>query len=328
MPKKKGNRSRPNGGGVALAQGRAFEGGGNDEFVLERTEYLRDVISTSATALDVVSIPMNPAQAAAAPSGSLVASAFEEYRLEACEIHFNSGSAATAAGKVFMKLDLDPTDAPPASKAELLTGPEHLRVSDNVYRNIVMRVPQSVIRSIGKKFCRPGNVPANSDQKLYDWATLHFGNLGATAANLGDLIIKYRYVLKYAELSYADQANAVSCHVESGGYVFDTLVYGNAPIVTGGLAVTAFGDDLTFNRLGQYLVALRLIGTGASTTTFGGTATSTEESSCTNADSTTLDVVLTVDVTELGQTLTIDASAWTSVTSSIVRVGLYAFALS
>ena len=330
MPnKKKTNASRPNGRGVPLADGRGFGGEGRDEFILEREEYLRDVISTSATALDVVSIPLNPAQPASAPSGSSVAAAFEKYEVEAISICFNSGSAATDAGKVFMKIDLDPKDAAPASKAEILTGPEHMRRSDNVYRNFEIHVPRKVLKAVGELFCRPGAVPSGADQRLYDWGTLHIANLGAAAGNLGDVIIKYRYRLRYAELSYADRANTVSAKVVSGGTVSDTACFGDAAVVTGGLSVTAAGDVLTFDRIGQYLISFKLVGTGvAASDTSASTAEVYLALGIGNSASTSRHEVFTVNVTELGQTLDVDTSANTSTTSTETRIGCYAFALA
>ncbi len=329
MPKKNNkNKSKKRPNGVPLAQGRAYVATvGRDEFVLEREEYLREVISTSATALDVVSIPLNPAQAGSAPAGSRVGAAFEQYEVEECTILFNSGSAGTAAGKVFMKIDLDPTDSAPASKSELLTGPKHMRCSDNVFRNQELVVPKHVLRAKGALYCRPGTVPSGSDQKLYDWGTLHLGNLGTsgTDVNLGDLIIKYRYRLRYPELSYADQALAETAHVVGSGSVSDTAIYGTAATVTGGLDVDAASDTLTFNRLGEFIVGIHLTGTACTSVVDTSTATVTEMMLAGSAASQCLHL-LSVVVTEVGQTCVVDASGSTAVTASEAWIGTFAAA--
>jgi len=100
-------------------------------------------------------------------------------------------------------------------------------------------------------------------------------------------------------------------------------------ILTGTLPVTAAGATLTFNKVGQYLVDIALVGTAITNVapTVTGTAQNTlVEALFANAAATAGSLAYIVNVKNIGETMIFDFTASaTTITFSTVRIGTYAF---
>jgi hypothetical protein len=227
-----------------------------------------------------------------------------------------------------LAVDFDAADADPVNKQQVMSYHDAVRAA--VWQECAFNCSDRDLHKFPQRYVRSGAVPSGQDQKTFDVGQLFVCTQGETDDSaIGELYVEYDVELITPQLDFAARILATSAKVESGGTVSKTATFGDAATISGGLAVEASGDVLTFNRVGQYLVELIATGTGAAQMTYASSTATVDSIHYTiNGTSTTNTDLVRVDVSERGQTLEVDASGFTTVTSSVARCAPYAYSLN
>jgi hypothetical protein len=293
-------------------------------FPLRRKEYVGEIAGSVAFAITKYSL--NPGLAPTFPWGSQISPSFEEYDTLSVAFHYEPESASSATGAVMIAFDYDAADSTPATKQEMLTFADNVRVAPWVPCTLVLKTID--LKKRGTLFTRTGTI-ASTDIKTYDLGNVFVATQGqAGTTTVGEFWISYNFSLRTPQpFSFAD---SLSAKVVAGGTVSFGAYLGTAPTITGKLPVTASGATLTFGVVGSWLLGFTMVGTGLTGTapTITGTATTTGYNTYVagNSDGLTNDAILTVNVTAVGQTVIIDWDpAATTVTGATVRIGAYAY---
>lgn len=261
---------------------------------------------------------------------------YQEYTLKSLKFCFETEKATTLSGKVMFAFLQDSADAAPASKQEMLEN--LLKASGAIWQAFSLSISMQNFPALGRsRFIRSGSLAANLDVKTYDIGQLIVATQGMADATLaGELYVEYEIELRTPLQSAAQFATALSAKVVGLGSVAEADWMGLTPVLTGGLDITPLSDDITFNRVGQYLVSVRVAGTGLFTTyaptwtiSTGGTATAIPGISNAAANAGTLAMFSgIVTVTARGQVLNIDlTSQSTTVSASEVRISMFSASL-
>lgn len=295
-------------------------------------EYVQDI--NGSVAFSAASFPVQPGVATLFAWLATQAVSYQEYRVESLAFRFESDREATAPGKVMLAFQPDPSDALPSGKQEMLEN--DFKAKCKTWEECKLVVPRSYLQKEAlqrTRFVRSGNLASNLDIKLYDIGQLLVATQGqADAANVGELYVEYAITLMTPVVSASGIAFATSASIASGGVTSKTAQFGTASVVTGGLAVTASGNTLTFNRVGKYLLEMIVVGTGLFTQfipVYSGTATTTANAGVSNAAAnagTAAIVSFTVNVKERGQTCIVDCTTMsTTITSTTTSVASWSF---
>jgi hypothetical protein len=294
-------------------------------------EYVQDI--NGSVAFSAASFPVQPGVATLFAWLASQAIAYQEYRVESLSFRFESEREATVPGKLMLAFQPDPSDALPAGKQEMLEN--EFKAKCKAWENCRLTLPQRFLQKEAlqrTRFVRSGTLAANLDIKLYDLGQLIVASQGqADAAGIGELYVEYGITLFTPVISAGAQAAATSASIASGSATSKTAQFGTAGTVTGGLAVTAATNTLTFQRVGKYFVEQVVTGTGLFTSfnpTFTGTATTTVNAGISNAAAnagTSAIVSFTVNVKERGQTCIVDSSAIsTTITATTTTIAVWA----
>lgn len=278
-------------------------------------EYVQDI--AGSVAFSAATFPVQPGVATLFAWLASQAIAYQEYRVESLAFRFESEREATVPGKLMLAFQPDPSDALPAGKQEMLEN--EFKAKCKAWENCRLQLPQKFLNKEAlqrTRFIRAGTLAANLDIKLYDIGQLIVATQGqADAALIGELYVEYAITLMTPVISSGQISAATSASIASGSATSKTAQFGTAGTVTGGLAVTAAGNTLTFQRVGKYLVDMGVTGTGLFTAfvpTFTGTATTTFSQGLSNAAGNAGIAAMcqfTVVVTQRGQTCIVDSSA-------------------
>lgn len=309
----------------------------NGDVRVTHREYLFTV--PGSVAFSSTSYSVNPGLSQVFPWLSGLASRYESYLLEDFRICFDTMKSASTDGRIMLAVDFDASDAPPVSVQEMMNNES--AVDAAVWREALEYVaPVHDLRKFGvERYLRQGNVPAGGDIKTFDVGNILVATEGcANTSQLGHVYLEYTCLLRTPQFSASADALALSGLVVSGGVVSRTAIFGTAPTTSGGLPLQASGSTVTFNKVGQYLISVYLVGTGMGTTapTVGGTA-AVAASILSNfvagnlppGSSTAGVIAYFVTVTALGQTVTLDFTPTaTTIASSRLTVASCAVALA
>jgi len=254
---------------------------------------------------------------------------YQEYRMKRLRFCFETEKATSLSGKIMFAFQQDSSDPAPASKQEMLEN--LIKASGAIWQPFCLEVSMANFPALGKsRFIRSGNLAANLDVKTYDIGQLIVAVQGmADSTEAGELYIEYELELITPIQSVAILANSLSA-ILTGVAPSSVSLFGVTPTIVGGLDITATGNTLTFNKVGQYLLDLNVIGTGLSTSflpTVSGitnTVVTGLSNAAANAGTAALAVLL-FTVTSRGSTATISVQAQsTTVTATSARLALYA----
>jgi len=258
---------------------------------------------------------------------------YQEYVMKSLSFSFETEKATSTSGKIMFAFLQDSSDPAPATKQEMLEN--LLKASGAAWQPFKLNISMANFAALGRsRFIRSGNLAANLDVKTYDIGQLIVAVSGmADTSAVGELYIEYELELKTPLQSAAQLAAALSITL-TGASPSQTSMLGVTPTFVGGLNVTATGNTLTFNSVGQYLVSFQVNGTGLFTsympTLTGTAAVSVDQAGISNAAANAGTKALgeiTVTITSRGQTLIIDNSGVaTTISASIVAVTVAAAA--
>lgn len=301
-------------------------------------EYVQDILGSVAFGTTVFQCNPGLSNLFAWLSGQALF--YQEYTVKALKFCFETEKATTLSGKVMFAFLQDSSDPAPASKQEMLEN--LLKAAGAIWQPFCLPLSMSNFPALGKsRFIRGGNLAANLDVKTYDIGQLVVATQGmADATAAGELYVEYEIELRTPLQSSAQLANALSANIVGNTAISQNAQLGTAPIITGGLDITAGTQTITFNKVGQYLVESEFVGTGMNTafnpatgastatvtgllTPFGGGISNAAANAGTNAM-----VGHIVTVTARGQTLQLNCGAIAAaISASTTRISLYASAL-
>ncbi len=171
---------------------------GNSAIRVSHSEYLGDLLSTSA--FTIQSLPLNPGMAQTFPWLSTIANSFEEYVFHGLIFEIKSTSsnavlsmaASTALGTVVVATQYDPLDEVFQNKGQMLNY-QYGTSSDpstSLIHPIECAYSQTVVTH---RYIRAEPVPVGGDIRLYDWgktsiATVGMQNVGGA---IGEIWVSY-----------------------------------------------------------------------------------------------------------------------------------------
>lgn len=237
---------------------------GNRTVVFE--EYVQDIVaSATADAFSAARFPVQPGISTLFAWLAEQAINYQEYRFRKLAFRYESDQPASAPGKVMFAFSPDAADPVPLNKQEMLE--YGIKGKSGVWQEFTMAVPMA--EALGsRRYIRTGTLAANLDIKTYDLGALFVATSGvAASANIGELYIQYEIELITPVVQSLQAALARSATITGASSITEAAPFGLAPTYTGGLDVTAdaTGTYLTFQRVGHYLVAMDLVGTGLNT---------------------------------------------------------------
>lgn len=175
-------------------QGMGF--GNKNSIVIQETEYIGEVTSSSTSFKVLSSYPINPGQAQTFPWLSTIAQNYEKYEFLALQWIYKPEVSQYATngqtGKILLSVDYDASDAPPQNKMEMEDVVPH---ADSMpYQQLKLNCkPSEMHKNSDAKYIRNGGLPGNSDIKTYDAGNLFVGSSGIATSSgvLGELHVKY-----------------------------------------------------------------------------------------------------------------------------------------
>jgi hypothetical protein len=257
------------------------------EVIIRHREYLGDITATKD--FTVQSFLINPGLASTFPWLSQIANSYEQYKLRGVLFEFNStssdallsSSTSTALGTVIMMTDYDIADLPPSSKRQMLNS----EWSGSSKPSLSFIHPIECKKSLTAQnvlYTRGAiAVPANFDQRLYDFGRFNIATEGMQADGgvLGELWVTYEVSLMKQQFYYP----GLTDHFRLAGVTDATTPLGVNPkssIIAGGTLGGGLNPDnipaYTFPinvGSGQYLINYLLRGTTAALTYAGITPT-------------------------------------------------------
>jgi hypothetical protein len=311
---------------VPNVSGSAYSGDGRMR--VRHREYISDISGSVAFAASGLSI--NPGDSRTFPWLSVLAAEFESYLFRSLKFEFETQKSASTNGSVMMAVDFDAADDPPVNKQQLMA--YHNAVRSAVWDECCYSSALHDLEKFGvQRYVRLGALPANLDIKTYDVGNLFVATQGeADTTPVGELYVEYDVELITPQIA-SGVAAYNSVHISSPSATLANPFAGS--VNTGGLQVSGSGNTLTFDRVGQYLVALNWDGTTptAVAPTITGTVTVSDPyggqfvavSLLGGAD------LFLVQVTDVGQTMIFDFSASAaSINNMDTRIAFYGFANS
>lgn len=256
----------------------------NGDLIVSHREYVLDV--PGSVAFSATQNSVNPGLPGLFPWLSGVAQRFESYVFEALKFDYETESATSATGTALLALDYDASDAAPTTKTQAMAYRSSVR--SPAWSNCQLT---SLREDLGKQksyFVRRGAVPANADVKMYDVGNLNVCTIGQANTNtIGELYVEYRIRLMTPQLGIAGQGESVWGEFSGASNAAPfTLISGNLPATVASTGTTTSVSTWTFSQPWQGLVTILLDGSGLSTSTFTGTATSSLTSQVVNSGAT------------------------------------------
>lgn len=199
----------------------------NGGFIVRHREFIADIVAS--TGFSIQSFLIQPGLASTFPWLSQIANSFDQYRLRGMLFEFKSTSSdallsaatSTALGSVVMSTDYDVADPVPGDKASLLNN--EFASSNKPSCSFIHPIECKKSKSaMGTLFTRATlAVPANFDQRLYDFARFNIATVGmqANGGNLGELWVTY-------EIEFLKQQTAVNTTAFDHFYLTGTFAAG------------------------------------------------------------------------------------------------------
>lgn len=301
---------------------------GDGRTVITHREYIGEIAGSVDFA--VTSYSINPGLIGTFPwTAAYPAPGYESYVFEELCFYFESEKSSSTNGSVMLAVDFDASDPPPASKTQLMA--YHNAVRANVWMEAEYRASKADLTKFGvQRYIRTGALSSNQDVKTFDVGTFFIATQGcADTTKIGELYVEYRVILHTPQLDLSAQSLSRSAKIVSATSITDAAIFGTAPVITGGLLVTAAASTLTFAQVGQYYIEQFLTGTGLTTPTVtAGTAIETLLVGLVDATAITAIYGLTVNIVNPGETVVLDYSASTTVTACTTRISSYAYSLA
>lgn len=273
------------------------------EISVSHREYIRDIPGSVAFAN--TQFNLNPGLQAVFRWLSSLAPGYESYVFMKLDFYFETMKSTATSGTIMLACDYDSTDAAPANKQQLMSFAGAVR--SPVWGECSLHLSHKEMYKQGpSKSIRLGGIPANDDIRLYDVGNLNVATDGcADTTALGELYAEYTVIFQTPQIDQQAVTNSLSGKIVGATGITRAVPFGTAPVVTGGLPVTAASATLTFNRVGTYLLSFQVTGT-----TFTGDPVYTGTAATAVLDAFSVDsgtVIMhnwaTVSVTEIGQTV-------------------------
>lgn len=220
---------------------------------------------TGSTAFTVAStIALNPGIAASFPWLSTIANSWEEYSFNKLRFEYLTRTGSTTPGSMIIGPDYDASDAAPVSEQQICAYED--TVEDAPWKDIECRLPANRLNSADKfRFTRSGPLAANQDIKLYDAGNVFVCCVDGTAVNWGKLWVEYDVTFRIPQLDVGSSpsASASGGSFAGGGTITAANPLGTVPVPDAQNANVVLDNAsvLTFQALGDYVVAIRLSGT-------------------------------------------------------------------
>ncbi len=280
-------------------------------------EYVADIAGSIAYA--VTTYALNPGLSASFPWLSQLANLFESYQFNRLVFQYRTQAATSATGKALLSVDWDAADSAPQNKAQQLQ--ERTKMDDAAWKNFDLPCDLADLRKFGvQRFTRSGTLASNLDIKTYDIGQLFVGTQGEANANaIGELWVEYDIELITPQNSQAAVSGS-SAKVTASGSVSKTNLFGNAPVVSSSIGLTASGNTLVFSQTGTYLVDILRAGTTLVALPVPGVASGGGLSSTINAAATSALDQMRFTVVNVPQVITFDASGDATDTTCVVRI--------
>nr|WPR18616.1 MAG: capsid protein [Skomarfal virus 9] len=292
-------------------------------------EYLQDiVVPATPTAFTNRSFTINPGNTTTFPWLSTIAGNYQQYKINGMIMEFKTLSsditAGGALGSVILATNYNVLDTAFADKVHM----------ENAQFSVSAKPSCSQIHTIEcapmesstlVKYVRDASssTTASQDARLYDMGLFQLataGLPGSAGAVLGELWISYDISLYKPEIV---DFTGTSARIVNGGTTSTVSLFGSAPVTTGTGIRSVLTNTITFSKVGQFLLSLTVTGTGLVAPTVG--AGTTTSSLVVNSSTGTAALIAEylVNVTAIDQTLILDASGSTTVSSSVSRVAGY-----
>jgi len=303
-----------------------LNGGGR---CLKFQEYVQDI--SGSVAFSANSFSVQPGLAEMFAWLSVQAPSYQEYRFRSLRFRYETEKSSSTSGKLMMAFQPDAADGVPVNKQEMLEN--EFKAKCAVWQEIQFSVPCN--EALGKRrYIRTADLAANLDIKTYDFGNLVVATNGcADTSAVGELYVEYEIELLTPVLNLQAIAAATSKQI-TGVSPSQTSFMGTTPTTTSGLDISATGNVVTFNRVGRYLVGVKLDGTGLFTSmspvTSASTASVTQANGISNAAANAGTVSVSeyvVVVTERGQTMSlVFTTVSTTITASTTRIASFSSA--
>jgi len=291
-------------------------------------EYLGDITGSTDFAI-AHTVQINPGVASAFPWLAFIARQYESYYVRSLTFEYETQESTATAGTVMLAVDYDAADVPPASKAQLLSYKGATRTPGWAPMKFHCTMPEMVVHGAGK-YVRSSTLAAGLDIKMYDVGKFYLATQGFAATTVaGELYVSYVIDFLTPQSDPTAIIPSLSAKATGNGSVSVLNVFGTAATILGDLAVTAAAQTMTFNSVGEYLIAFTMTGTALTNVTPTMSGTSTHKLAAglyANAGATAGTFVFQVRATAPGQTLILDpAASATTVTGMTARIGLYSY---
>lgn len=295
---------------------------GKDGRITVRHAELLGTLSSTSDDFSVLSLSINPGLVGFTGWLSNIAQNYESYRFKQLKFRYVPACSTTTAGQVFLSVDFDSADQPPATESQLsyYQGTRYCSPWDRC-EYVCTSANLSKRKSY---YVRGGPLPANSDVLLYDTGKFLAASVGTGTASLGKLWVEYE-----VEFSTPDYPITAAGRSLSGKYSGNDN-FATTPAVTGNLPLTATvaANVLTLTALQPYsgVCAFNAVGTGITLLAVAGTGGEGLKNSNINSGGTGISATITLQF-NAGQTATFTLSA-TTVSAVALRIGQYDVVIS
>lgn len=282
-------------------------------------EFVTSVSGATSFTSSVSSI--NPGLVAMFPWLSRMANNFESYLFHDLKFHFRTKKGSSTAGDVMLAVDFDAADGAPASEQDVTSFKGYRTAA--VWENFCISYSSPTELQKSKQYYVRQTTVSGTDIKTYDVGNLVIAvDACADTTSIGRILVEYDIELFTPQMQNP-LLNPISERVNSGGTVSKSAIFGDAATYEGNALATASGSTLTFAQPGEYSVVLKKVGTGITTVTLGGTATSANIQQVTDAAGTSGLYLYSCVTSAAGQTLVLTSTADSTVTSAIAYLALY-----
>jgi len=225
---------------------------------LKWREFVQDI--PGSVAFSSITYPVQPGVPTLFAWLASQAMLYQEYEFMNLRFIYETEKGSSTNGKVMFAFQPDVYDEPPANKQEML---ENLYKSTGApWESFSLSIPKVALKTLGKsKYVRTAAI-IGGDLKTYDVGQLIVATQGmADTSSVGELYVEYEILLKTPVQSAKAATYSLSKHIGSAGASY-TSYMGAAPVLLGGLDLTATANTITWNRVGSYLMITSITGTG------------------------------------------------------------------
>lgn len=271
-PNRKGRSARKPNGDMTVAAPAAvgvvrrstaipqFSAGPSRAVVIRHRELIGDVPGSVNFSVGCT-YNIQPGDLSAFPWLALIATNFETYAFPKLVYEFKSMKGTGVNGVVWMGVDIDSSDDPPADKQTISAYSGS--VSSNVWvPQLRMNYPSGGMGKMPRKYIRPGALVSGTDIKTYDSGKIYVATQGcADASVIGELWVEYEVHLFVPQKNnlpevYTQEFTSTSTS-PNNSLLGATTVNDKSTI-----SVDNTNSTITFGQPGRYLVECDWSGTG------------------------------------------------------------------